>query len=127
MDDEKILIEADQSEEQDQPLTKEEILERSREENSRGDERTKNAMLKAGYLAMLTGGLLCTGLYLLYDFLLHEIRYELFFVYTVMSAVFMGVQFYYTRKKSHLVGASAFAVASIGFIIILIIQLAGII
>lgn len=126
MDDEKILMEADQTEEQDQPLTKEEILERSREENSRGDERTANAMLKAGYIAMLTGGLLCTGMYLLYEFLLHEIRYELFFIYTVMSAVFMGVQFYYTRKKAHLVGACAFAVASIGFMIILVMQLAGI-
>lgn len=122
MEEEKFTSE-DQSE---QSLSKEEILEMSRKENSRGDERDTNALLKAGYIAMVVGGLISIVLYLLYGFLLHETRYELFFVYAAMWAVFMWVQFYYTRKKSRLIGAIAFTVSDICFIIILILQFAGI-
>ena len=107
-------------------LTKEEILERSRKENSHGDEHSKNAAMKAGYLAMMVGALLCICLYLLFDFFKKEARYELFMLYTVMETVYMGIQFHYMRKKAMLIGAISFAIASICMAIILIIQFAGI-
>ena len=125
MEEDKTLTESNQSEEQ-ATLTKEEILERSRKENSRGDERSENAMLRAGYIAMMSGGVFCTVLYLLYYFLLHEVHFELFCVYVFMWSVFTWVQFYYTRKKIQLVGAIAFTVAFTGFLILIILKFAGI-
>ena len=125
MEEEKTLTESNQSEEQ-ATLTKEEILARSRKENSRGDERSENAMLRAGYIAMMSGGVFCTVLYLLCYLLLHEVRIELFCVYVFMWSVFTWVQFYYTRKKIQLVGAIAFTVAFTGFLILIILKFAGI-
>ena len=110
----------------EQVLSKEEILERSRKENSHGDERATNAIMKASYIAMATGGVLCICLYLLFLFVLHEMRYELFFVYAAMMAVSTWVQFFHIRKKAQLIGAIAFTVAAVGFVIILILQLAGV-
>ena len=108
------------------PLTKDEILARSRKENKRGDERSENAMLKAGYLAMFVGGLVCTVVYFLFQLILGELHPELIFVYSVMWAVFMWVQYYYLRRKMHLGSAIGFTIASAGFLIFLILQLIGI-
>ena len=133
MDEEKNLTESNQPEEQElnptkeqAPLTKEEILERSRKENSHGDERSVSAMMRAGYIAMIVGGVLCVFLYWLYYHLLNEDLYGLFIVYAVMWAVFSWVQFYYTRKKAQLVCGILLTVGAVCFLISFILQFAGI-
>lgn len=125
MDEEKTLSENNQSEEQT-TLTKEEILARSRKENSHGDERSERATLRAGYIAMVAGGLICTVLYLLYFLLLNEVHPELFLVYTAMWTVFAWIEFYHLRRKIWLICAIAFTVAVIGFLILIILKFAGI-
>ena len=107
-------------------LSKEEILARSRKENKRGDERTTGAMFKAGYLAMFVGGLVCAVVYLLFQLILDELHPELMFVYVTMWTVFMWVQYYYLRRKWHLGSAIGFTVATVGFLVFLILQLIGI-
>ena len=126
MDEEKNLTENNQPEEQEPSLTKEEILERSRKENLRGDERSVNAMMRAGYIAMIVGGVLCVFLYWLYYYLLNEDLYGLFIVYSVMWAVFSWVQFYYTRKKAQLVCGILLTVGAVCFLISFILQFTGI-
>ena len=125
MDKEKNLTENNQSEEQ-AILTKEEILERSRKENSRGDERTDRAALIAGYFAMMVGGLISVVLHLLYTLLLNEAHPELFFVYSVMWSVFAWIEFHHLRRKIWLICAIAFTVAAIGCLILVILKFAGI-
>ena len=112
--------------EQSSHLTKDEILARSRKENKRGDERSESAMLKAGYLAMFVGGLVCTLVYFLFQLILNELHPELLFVYVTMWAVFMWVQYYYLKRKWHLGSAIGFTVATAGFFVFLILQLMGI-
>ena len=112
--------------EQEHAFTKDEILERSRKENSHGDERSERATLRAGYIAMVAGGLFCTVLYLLYFLLLNEVHPELFLVYTAMWAVFAWIEFYHLRRKIWLICAIAFTVAVIGFLILIILKFAGI-
>ena len=121
-----VTVTDDGDSEQSPHLTKDEILARSRKENKRGDERAERAMLKAGYLAMFVGGLVCAVIYFLFQLILGEYHHELFLVYDVMWAVFTWVQYYYIRRNLHLGCAIAFTVAGVGFLILLILQLAGI-
>ena len=124
MEEEKNLTESNQPEERT-PLTKEEILARSRKENAHGDERSTNAVLRAGYFAMIIGGVLCVLMYWLYYHLLHETREELFVIYSVMWAVFSWVQFHYAKRKAQLALGILWTVAAVCFIIVLILQLTG--
>ena len=125
MEEEKNLTENNQPKEQEHILTKEEILERSHKENAHGDERSVNAMMRAGYIAMIIGGVLCVLMYWLYYHLLRETRDELFVIYSVMWAVFSWVQFHYAKRKAQLVLGIIWTVAAVCFIIVLILQLTG--
>ena len=110
----------------DEILTKEEVLEKSRKENAHGDERVVGAIWKAGYLAMSAGLLICSVLYLLYYILKGEAHFELFFVYSCMQLISSIVQYCYTRRKIMLAISIAFAAVTVGLLIFIVLDLAGI-
>lgn len=84
-------------------MDKNEILEKSREENKNMDELEKNALLKAGKCAVAAGGILCAVIFAVEAFVFNSFSYDLWAVFLTLCGVNLTVKFFYRRKVHELI------------------------
>ena len=136
---ERSAVEVKQSEEEMQdvtelfedpaPLTREEILAGSREENKYGDERTMQWRLKAGTFAFSSGLLLAGIVVLVYALTSGRVPVEMMFVVCGMQAVqgiIIGIKCSGKIKKVYMAQGVVFAVLTAAFLALWILQLCGV-
>ena len=71
-------------------MNKEEILERSRQENRKRDEMEADTFARAGQLATAVGGIVCMAVILLEGFLAERVNYGTWAVYLSMAGSSSG-------------------------------------
>ena len=81
-------------------MTKEEILEKSRQENKNRDERERETQARAGQKAVAVGGIVCGLIILLESFLAKEINMSTWAVYLSMTGTMLLVK-YQNLKRTH--------------------------
>ena len=86
-------------------MDKEEILERSRRENEKLDERERDALAASGKMAFLVGGIICVLIIALEWNFRGRMLTEVWAVYASMYETNELVQYFRLRKISHLIFA----------------------
>lgn len=86
-------------------MNKEEILERSRRENEKLDERERDALAASGRMAFLVGGIICALIIVLEWNFRGRMPTEVWAVYASMYGTNELVQHFRLRKVSHLIFA----------------------
>ena len=84
-------------------MDKEEILERSRRENEKLDERERDALAASGKMAFLVGGIICVLIIALEWNFRRRIATEIWAVYASMYGTNELIQYFRLRKISHLI------------------------
>ena len=117
------------TEEENKPLSREEILAASRKENKYGDEMSMRWRERAGTLAF-SAGLLLSGIVMLVTVLVKNyLPYEVYFIICGMQAVqglIIGIKCTGKIKKVYLTLGIMFAVFTAIFLTIWILQLCGV-
>ena len=86
-------------------MDKEEILERSRRENEKLDERERDALAASGKMVFLVGGIICVLIIALEWNFRRRIATEIWAVYASMYGTNELIQYFRLRKISHLIFA----------------------
>ena len=86
-------------------MNKEEILEKSRRENKKLDERERDALATSGRMAFLVGGIICALIIALEWYFRGRMPTKIWAVYTSMYGTNELVQYFRLRKISHLIFA----------------------
>ena len=73
-------------------MNREEILERSRQENKNRDEMEKDAMARAGQKACAVGGMMCAVIILLEAFFARQVNMSTWAVYLSMTGTMLMVK-----------------------------------
>ncbi len=98
-------------------MTKDEILELSREENRNKDEMEKAVFVKAGQRACAAGGIVCAAIIVLEAIFAKEVSYSTWAVYLSMTGTMLLVKYFGLHKKHELVfGALQLILAAMFFI-----------
>lgn len=98
-------------------MNKEEILERSRQENRRRDEMEADTFARAGQLATAVGGIVCMAVILLEGFIAGRINYGTWAVYLSMAGSMLLGKYRRLGKRHELVfGITELALAAVFFI-----------
>ena len=84
-------------------MNKEEILERSRRENEKLDERERDALAASGRMAFLVGGIICVLIIALEWNFRRRMPTEIWAVYASMYGTNERIQYFRLRKISHLI------------------------
>lgn len=117
------------TEEENTPLSRDQILEASRKENKYGDEMSMQWREKAGTLAFSTG-LLLSGIVMLVTVLVKNyLPYEVYLIICGMQAVqglAIGIKCSGRIKKVYLIQGVLFAVLTALFLAVWILQLCGV-
>ena len=104
-------------------MTKEEILAKSRDDNSRRDEMEKATMARAGQIACAVGGIVCAIIILLEGFLTDRTSFSTFAVYMSMTGTMLLMKYFRQRKPSLLISAVIQLVTAAAFLVVFVIQL----
>lgn len=86
-------------------MNKEEILERSRRENEKLDERARDALAASGRMAFLVGGIICALIIALEWNFRGRMPTEVWAVHASMYGTNELIQYFRLRKISHLIFA----------------------
>ena len=116
------------NEEEKTQLSREEILEMSREENKNGDEREKQIYKNAIQIAYSIG-LILTGIILLVSSIIDKLPSELLIVYMGMSGatgLYCGIKFT-KRRRLFLASGIICTITCVFFVVFWILELCGVI
>ena len=106
-------------------MNREEILERSRNENSNMDERERDALARAGQKATAVGGLVCALIIILEAIFSNRFSLSAWAVYLSMTGTILLVKYLHLKKKHELVfGVLQLALAAV-CLVMYIIRLVG--
>lgn len=101
-------------------MTKEEILEKSREENKNKDIATIEAEKKAGSFALITCSIAAAILWFIEVFITKEVNHSLWLVVLIANAAMHFHLFFTMKKKRNLICAILFTISSIAVLFITI-------
>lgn len=102
-------------------MNREEILERSRQENKNRDEMERDAMARAGQKACAVGGMLCAVIIILEAFFAKQVNMSTWAVYLSMTGTMLMVKYMHLKKKHELAfGLMQLALAAVFFIMYVI-------
>ncbi len=102
-------------------MNRDEILERSREENKNQDEMERHALAKAGQKACAVGGLLCSVLIIFESFFAGHPNFSTWAVYLSMTGTMLLTKYSLLKKKHELVfGLFQIALAVVFFVLYVI-------
>ena len=106
-------------------MNKDEILEKSRQENRGMDERERDALARAGRVASAVGGLVCALILVLEVILIGQVSYSIWAIYLSITGTTLLVKFLRLRRKHELVfGLLELALAA-AFLALHILRLVG--
>ena len=98
-------------------MNREEILEKSRQDNRNRDEMEKDALIRAGQQACAVGGLVCGAVILLEAIFAKQVSLSTWAVYLSMTGTMLLVKYFRLKKKHELVfGLAELALAAVFFI-----------
>ena len=109
-------------------MTRDEILNKSQQENKNGDERELQVNAKAGEIAFRGGGALCM-IWVLIDHLIHDaytIALPLFSLYAFMGAVSELYTGIVLRSKFKIILGIIYAAIFIGFVFLYVLECKGV-
>lgn len=98
-------------------MNKNEILEKSRQENKGSDLVEKEALYEASQKAVAAGGILCMFISLIDIFLGGSFNYTLWGVYLSMTGTILLVKYYHLRKTHELICGIMEIAAAVGFVV----------
>ena len=102
-------------------MTKEEILEKSRQENKKHDEMERDALARAGKLACAVGGLVCMAIIVLEAIFSDRVSMSTWAVYLSMTGTMLLMKYLRLKKKHELVfGVLELALAAVFFVMFVI-------
>ena len=102
-------------------MTKEEILEKSRQENKNQDEMERDAMARAGKRACAVGGLVCMAIIVLEAIFSDHVSMSTWAVYLSMTGTMLLVKYIRLKKKHELIfGVLELALAAVFFVMFVI-------
>ena len=104
-------------------MNREEILEKSRQDNIRKDEMESYAIAKAGQMAFSIGGIVCMVVLLVENFISGHVNMSLWTVYLSMRGTSDLVEYQYLKDKKTLRFAVINYVLAIVFFVLGILQL----
>ena len=106
-------------------MNREEILQRSRNENSNMDEWEQRIVTRAGFWATFVGGLMCSLVIILNIFLGDGVSFSTWAVYLSLTGTMLLVKYPALKKKHELVfGVLKLALAAV-FMVMYIVRLVG--
>ena len=106
-------------------MNREEVLERSRQENRKQDEMARDALARAGKLACAVGGLMCGLIIVLEAIFADRVNPAVWAVYLSMTGTMLTVKYARLKKKHDLVFGIAQLALAAAFLVMFIIQLKG--
>ena len=86
-------------------MKKEEILEKSRQENKNLDERERDALARAGRIATAVGAFVCTAIILLETLLSDRVHFSTWAVFLAMTGTTLLVKYIKLKKVHELIFA----------------------
>ena len=104
-------------------MDKEEILARSRQENSRRDEMEADTFARSGQLATAVGGIVCMAVILLEGFIGGRVNYGAWAVYLSMAGSMLLGKYHRLGKKHELVFGIAELALAAAFFVMFVLQL----
>ena len=106
-------------------MDREEILEKSRQENQRRDEMERDALAKAGQRACAVGGIVCAVVIVLEAIFADAFNMSVWAVYLSMTGTMLLMKYIRLRKRHELVFGAAQLVLAAVFLVMYIIRLVG--
>lgn len=104
-------------------MNKEDILNLSKQENKRFDERQKEGIVDSCNKAYRIGRLLCAIILSLEAFVLNKINYGMFTIFMIMTGTYLFYEYKYTQRKYRMILSVIYLLAGIVFFIIFIVKL----
>ncbi len=104
-------------------MNKEEILERSRKENSTQDEMERDAFVRSGQKACAVGGFVCVAIIILESIFSDNVNYSTWSVYLSMTGTMLLVKYFHLKKKHELVFGTLQLILAAMFFIMYAVQL----
>ena len=108
-------------------MNKEEILERSRQENKNMDERERDALARAGRVASGVGGLVCGVVLILEAIFAGQVGYAVWAVYLSITGTTLLVKFFRLRRVHELIFGLIELVLAAAFLVFYVLQLTGVV
>ena len=105
-------------------MDKNEILQKSREENASMDEWEKSVYATAHKWSVWCGGLLCMLIVLLESFFTDDVNTGLWAVYTTMTGISYLYVYAKLKKRKDIVYGVLYAVLAVAFLVLHILDLA---
>ena len=106
-------------------MTKDEILERSREDNKTRDEMEKNVFFKSGQSAAAVGGFIAALLIIVEEFITNKTNFGIAAILLSMTGTMLLTKYIKLKKKYYLIFSVLELAVAAAFIILHIIQLVG--
>ena len=106
-------------------MNREEILEKSRQENKNRDEMEKDALAKAGQKACAVGGLVCAAIIILEAIFAEQVNMSTWAVYLSMTGTMLLVKYLRLKKKHELVFGLIQLVLAAIFLVMYVVRLVG--
>ena len=102
-------------------MNRDEILEKSRQENRNRDEMERDAMARAGQKACAVGGMLCAVIIILEAFFAEQINMSTWAVYLSMTGTMLMVKYIHLKKRHELAfGLIELTLAAVFFVMYVI-------
>lgn len=106
-------------------MDREEILEKSRQENQRRDEMERDALAKAGQRACAVGGIVCAVVIVLEAIFADAFNMSVWAVYLSMTGTMLLMKYIRLRKRHELIFGAAQLLLAAVFLVMYIIRLVG--
>lgn len=107
-------------------MNKNEILEKSRQENKGRDEFEKYTIDAASSKAVAVGGILCCVIIFIEAFIFNKVSFNMWAVYLAIAGTTLLVKFHYRRKKHELIFGIMELILAAVFVTIHFLSLGGI-
>lgn len=106
-------------------MNRDEILEKSREENQNHDEMERHALAKAGQKACAVGGLVCAAIIIIESVFSEHVNFSTWTVYLSMTGTMLLTKYFLLKKKHELIFGIFQIILAVVFLALYIIRLRG--
>jgi len=103
-------------------MNREEILEKSRQENKNQDEMERDALAKAGQRACAVGGIVCALIIIFEALFVGQVNMSTWAVYLSMTGTMLLVKYTKLKKKHELVFGLMQLALALAFLVMYVIQ-----
>ena len=104
-------------------MNRDEILEKSRQENRGRDEMERDAAARAGQKACAVGGLVCAAIIVLETIFAGRVNVSTWSVYLAITGTMLVVKYYRLKKQRQLIFGAAELVLAVVFFVMYVLQL----